>query len=259
MAQLLGICSGEEMEIDFAFKGSAGIGDKNPDGWGYAYFKHNYWVIDKEPFEEGEFEKKEFSLRFPSNFFSNLLISHIRFASMGNKSLENTHPFVQELFENNWVFSHAGHLRMYRHILETSDYLTPKGETDSEEAFCSILGEIKALGRLAADKEIAKQIEKTSKELAKSGGLNFLLSNSEYLFAYYSGYKTLYYAELRPPYETNIVGENNDLWFTLFVKDSDLQISIVASEPLIKDVEWKEMEIDTLYSFKNGKKHKFVF
>ena len=83
MAQLLGICSEDEIEIDFEFKGSAGSGDKNPDGWGYAYSKKDYWVIDKEPFEENQFDKKEFSLRFPANFFSNLLISHIRFASKG--------------------------------------------------------------------------------------------------------------------------------------------------------------------------------
>ena len=53
MAQLLGICCEDEIEIDFAFKGSAGIGDKNPDGWGLAYPKHDHWVVDKEPFQEG--------------------------------------------------------------------------------------------------------------------------------------------------------------------------------------------------------------
>ncbi|MCE7742310.1 MAG: hypothetical protein GOP50_07595 [Candidatus Heimdallarchaeota archaeon] len=258
MAQLLGICSEDEIEVDFAFKGSAGIGEKDPSGWGYAYSKNDYWLVDKEPFEENKFDKKEFSLRFPANFFSNFLISHIRFASKGRKTLENTHPFTQELFERKWLFSHAGHLRMYRHILERSDYLKPKGETDSEEAFCSILGDVKALGRLAADKEIAKQIDKTAEELAKQGGLNFLLSDSEILYAYYSGYKTLYYTEIRPPHETNIIGENNQLWFTLFVKGQDVQICIVASEPLIKDVHWKELDIDTLYSFKKGKRHKYV-
>ncbi|MHA1197821.1 MAG: class II glutamine amidotransferase [Candidatus Heimdallarchaeaceae archaeon] len=258
MAQLLGICCEDVVEIDFAFKGSAGIGDKNPDGWGYAFSKNDYWVVDKEPFEEDKFDKKEFSLRFPANFFSNSLISHIRFASKGRQTLENTHPFDQELFEKRWVFAHIGHLQMYRHVLDTSDYLNPKGETDSEEIFCSILGDVKTLGKLAADKEIAKRIDKTAKELSKQGGLNFLLSDKETLFAYYSGYKTLYYTELRPPYETNLVGENNHLWFTLFVKGQDVQISIIASEPLIKDVHWKELDMNTLYSFRKGKRFKFV-
>jgi glutamine amidotransferase len=186
------------------------------------------------------------------------LISHIRFASKGRKTLEDTHPFIQEMFDKKWVFAHSGHVRMYRHVLESSDYLIPKGETDSEEIFCSILGEVKSLGRLAADKEIAKQIEKTSKELAKQGGLNYLLCDKETLYAYYSGYKTLYYTEIRPPHEVNIVGENNQLWFTLFVKNSDIQISIIASDPLIKEVHWKELDINTIYSFKNGKRYKFV-
>jgi len=258
LAQLLGICSEDEIEIDFAFKGSAGTEDKDPDGWGYAYSKQDYWVVDKEPFEKGQFEKKDFSLRFPSNFYSNYLISHIRFASKGKKTLENTHPFNLELFDRNWVFAHSGHLRMYRHILESSDYLMPQGETDSEEVFCTLLGELKNLGRMAVDKEIAKRLEKTSKELSKQGGLNYLLSDKETMYAYYSGYKTLYYTEIRPPHDINIVGENNQLWFTLFVKDSDLQISIIASEPLVKNVHWRELDINTLYCFKKGKRHKYV-
>ena len=259
LAQLLGIFIEDELEIDFAFKGSAAIGEKNPDGWGYGYSKQDFWVVDKEPFEEGQFDRKDFSLRFPANFFSNILISHIRFASKGRKILEDTHPFTQELYDKNWIFAHSGHVRIYRHVLESSDYLIPRGETDSEEVFCSILGEIKSLGRLAVEKEIARTIEKTAKELSKQGGLNFILSDKETLYAYYSGYKTLYYTEIRPPHETNIVGEDNQLWFTLFAKDADVQISVVASEPLIKDANWKELDMNTLYCFKNGKRVKFVF
>ncbi|TFG08473.1 hypothetical protein EU534_02785 [Candidatus Heimdallarchaeota archaeon] len=258
LAQLLGICCEDEIEMDFAFKGSAGIGDKDPDGWGYAYSKQDHWVVDKEPFKEGEFENKDFTLRFPANFYSNHLISHIRFASKGKKTLENTHPFCIELFDKNWLFAHSGHLRMYRHILESSDFLIPKGETDSEEVFCTLLGEVRNLGRMAVDKEIARQLEKTSKELSKQGGLNYLLSDKETMYAFYSGYKTLYYTEIRPPHTTNIVGENNQLWFTLFVKNSDMQISIVASEPLIKGANWKEFDMDTLYCFRKGKRYKYV-
>lgn len=258
LAQLLGICSEDELEIDFAFKGSACLGEKNPDGWGYAYAKQDYWMIDKEPFKEGQFDKKEFSLRFPANFFSNFLISHIRFESQGKRTLENTHPFTHDLFDKKWVFAHSGYVQIYRHVLESSDYPIPIGETDSEEVFCSMLGEIKSLGRMAAEKEIAKRIEKTAKELSKQGGLNFVLCDQEILYAYYSGYRTLYYTEIRPPHETNIIGEDNQLWFTLFAKDLDVQISIVASEPLIKDARWKELDLNTLYTFKNGKRIKFV-
>jgi len=259
MVQLLGINCEKEIEIDFAFKGSATVSGRHPDGWGYAYLKNEKWMIFKEPFEEDIFELKDFQLNFPTNFFSNNLMSHIRFASKGIKTIENTHPFELELHEKNWAFAHSGHLLIYKHVLRYSEGIEPKGETDSEEVFCTILTEIKNLGYLAKDKEIALNIEKTSKELAKEGGLNFLLSDGDLLFAYYSGYKSLYFTELRPPFDKNIVGEDNQLWFTLFTKDLDVKISIVASKPIIPGVDWRELNINELYSFRDGKRTKFLF
>ena len=258
LVQLLVINCEKEIAIDFAFKGSAAVSGRNPDGWGYAYFKNEKWMIFKEPFEEDIFELKDFQLNFPTNFFSNNLISHIRFASKGIKTIENTHPFELELHEKNWAFVHSGHLRIYKHVLRYSEGISPKGETDSEEVFCTILTETKNLGYLPKAKEIALNIEKTSKELAKEGGLNFLLSDGDLLFAFYSGYKSLYFTELRPPFDKNIVGEDNQLWFTLFAKDLDIQISIIASEPVIPDVEWRELPINELYAFRAGKRTKFL-
>ncbi|MCG3260641.1 MAG: class II glutamine amidotransferase [Candidatus Heimdallarchaeota archaeon] len=197
-------------------------------------------------------------MNFPTNFFSNNFISHIRFASKGIKTIENTPPFELELHDRNWTFAHSGHLRIYKHVLRYSEGISPKGETDSEEVFCTILTETKNLGYLTKDKEIALNIEKTSKELAKKGGLNFLLSDGNLLFAFYSGYKSLYFTELRPPFDKNIVGEDNQLWFTLFTKNLDVQISIIASEPVIPDVEWRELEEDELLTFKSGKRTKFL-
>ena len=46
--------------MDFELKGSAAISGRNPDGWGYAYFKNENWIIYKEAFQEDQFESKEF-------------------------------------------------------------------------------------------------------------------------------------------------------------------------------------------------------
>ena len=85
-----------------------------------------------------------------------------------------------------------------------------------------------------------------------------MLSDGDFLFAYYSGYKSLYFTELRPPFDKNIVGEDNQLWFTLFTKDIDVKISIVASEPIIPGVDWRELNINELYTFRDGKRTKFL-
>ncbi|MHA2357806.1 MAG: class II glutamine amidotransferase [Candidatus Heimdallarchaeaceae archaeon] len=45
MAQLLGIASGEEIEIKFAFKVPSSFTEEAPDGWGYAFYKDREWQL----------------------------------------------------------------------------------------------------------------------------------------------------------------------------------------------------------------------
>ena len=42
---------------------------------------------------------------------SDNVIAHIRKATQGQVSLENTHPFVRELWGRYWVFAHNGNLK----------------------------------------------------------------------------------------------------------------------------------------------------
>jgi predicted glutamine amidotransferase len=42
---------------------------------------------------------------------SDNVIAHIRKATQGRVALENTHPFVRELWGRYWVFAHNGNLR----------------------------------------------------------------------------------------------------------------------------------------------------
>lgn len=38
------------------------------------------------------------------------IIAHIRYATVGNTTLENVHPFTRELWGRNWAFAHNGDL-----------------------------------------------------------------------------------------------------------------------------------------------------
>ena len=49
--------------------------------------------------------------RFPIK--SDNVIAHIRKATQGRTALENTHPFVRELWGRYWAFAHNGHLVDY--------------------------------------------------------------------------------------------------------------------------------------------------
>ena len=45
---------------------------------------------------------------------SDNIVAHIRKATQGRVALENTHPFVRELWGRYWVFAHNGDLKDLR-------------------------------------------------------------------------------------------------------------------------------------------------
>ncbi|MHA2357805.1 MAG: class II glutamine amidotransferase [Candidatus Heimdallarchaeaceae archaeon] len=195
----------------------------------------------------------------PHRFKGKTFISHIRFATHGQITYENTHPFDRELFEDRWVFAHHGHLRLYRHIIDSLEYFKPAGDTDSESAFCAIMEELRLLGKNDSSKEKAQIIEKTAIEFSKQGGINFILSDGEITYTFYSGYKSLSYITLRPPYTSDLEGGNDQLAFTLKLTDKTTPVTIIASMPVLKYVHWKEFDPRKVYIFRNGELIKNVY
>lgn len=259
MSQLLGLTSEKTLDVSFSFKIPSSFEEKSPDGWGYAFFNEGIWQSFKESLDVDKILRLSVKTMSAHKFRCSTFLSHIRYATLGQVTYENTHPFDRELYDSSWFFAHNGHLRLYRHIIDSMETFKPRGDTDSEAAFCMILEDMKSLGRMRNDKEIAKTIYNTAKELVKQGGLNFLLTNGEIFHAFYSGYKKLYFTTLRPPYPDVIVGENRQLKIALQTKNHDSPISIISCEPIIPEANWKEIEISSLYSFKNGQRIKYVF
>ena len=252
MTQLLGINSKEDVRINLAYKLPSSFTEDSPDGWGYAFFSNGEWQLFKESLDVGKVLRIGFKTLSTHEIIGKTFISHIRYATHGESSYENTHPFDYDLFDYRWVFAHYGHLRLYRQIVDRAETFKSKGDTDSEAAFCFILEEISKIGKRDNIKELAEVIEKAAAELSKQGGLNFLLSHGDTLFAYYSGYKSLYYATLNPPFKKNIFGENNQVKLEIITENVEDPITLIASEEIVKFEYWKELEAGKLYIFKNG-------
>ncbi|MBY9001028.1 MAG: class II glutamine amidotransferase [Candidatus Heimdallarchaeota archaeon] len=258
MAQLLGINSQEELNVSFSFRMTSSFDGKAPDGWGYAFYRGTEWQSFKESLDMDKILRLDVTTMSSHEFLCKTLMSHMRYATLGEVTYDNTHPFDRDLFDSRWFFAHHGHLRLYRHIVDSIEYFKPIGDTDSEVAFCVILEAIRKLGKLPSDQELAKSINNTAKELAKQGGMNFLLSDGEVMHAFYSRYKSMYYTTLHPPFEEKIIAESDQLKIVLNVQDVQSPISIITTDPIIAECDWKEFEIGILYSFKNGKRIKFV-
>ncbi len=259
MTQLLGINTQEELNVSFSFRMPSSFEEKTPDGWGYAFYHGTEWQSFKESLDMDKILRLGVKTMSSHEFICKTFMSHIRYATLGKATYDNTHPFDRDLFDSSWFFAHHGHLRLYRHIVNSMEFIKPVGDTDSETAFCVILEEIRKYGRLPSDKDLAITILKTAKGLSKQGGLNFLISNGEMLHAFYSGYKSMFYTTIRPPFEDKIVGQNDQLKVVLKTQNIQTPISIIATDPLFEEFDWKEFEVGTLYSFKNGQRIKFVY
>jgi predicted glutamine amidotransferase len=104
--------------------------------------------------------------------------AHVRRATMGGLSLENTHPFCL----GNYSFCHNGTVIGYRHLLQPG-VREPDGDTDSEHLFNFLMRDYDPAEPVASLRHMAAVAAKCG----PFSGLNFLFSDGERLFAYRLG------------------------------------------------------------------------
>jgi predicted glutamine amidotransferase len=103
---------------------------------------------------------------------------HVRRATMGGLSLENTHPFTL----GNYSFGHNGTVLYYPRLLDEG-VREPEGDTDSEVLFHFLMNEYDPA-------EPADSLRRGITEVVDRSpfsGLNFLFSDGEKLYAYRLG------------------------------------------------------------------------
>src|SRR3954452_21984110 len=109
----------------------------NPDGYGIGTFKDDDSAdVDKRP--AAAYEDELFA-REAREEESRTFVAHVRYASTGGLTLENTHPFEQE----GRIFAHNGYvggLDALEHHLG-ADLELVRGDTDSERLFSLITRE----------------------------------------------------------------------------------------------------------------------
>jgi glutamine amidotransferase len=150
----------------------------NPDGYGIAGFSEaGEPEIDKRPaaaYEDDMFAREARELE------SRTFVAHVRYASTGATTMENTHPFEQRgrVFAHNGVI---GDLPALEAHLGSARSLV-KGETDSERFFALITKEIEARdGDIGAG--IAAAAQWVAQELPIFS-INFILGTATDLWAF---------------------------------------------------------------------------
>jgi len=158
------------------------------DGWGVSFYQQREaWVV-KEPAAASESECERFLER--NRIRSSVVISHIRRATRGAVSFENTQPFSRELGGRSHVFAHNGDLEGVERLgaLHPGRF-RPVGQTDSEYAFCLLLKRLESLwldedGRVPPLGVRRQIVEDFAYSLRPLGPANFLYTDGDAVFVH---------------------------------------------------------------------------
>ncbi len=224
-------------------------GEKHPDGWGIAVYEDGVPKVEKR--DTAAFSDVHFSVA-AARAYAWTVVAHVRAATVGGASLENTHPFVHGSF----TFAHNGTIGLFDAVsvmlawdIDPDLLAHRKGCTDSEFAFYWLLARLERAGayhdgrctdmgtavRVLGDsvRELDRLCEEAgAKEPAK---LNFLLTDGNVLVATRLR-NTLYWVKREGIHDCEVCG----IPHVHHEKGKNYRAVVVASEP-ISDEPWQEV------------------
>lgn len=241
-------------DIRFSFSGLIQRGGRtgpHRDGWGIAFYESRgcRTFHDPSPGCDSEIAKlvATYSLK------SRTVISHIRMATGTSKvCLENTHPFMRELWGQSWAFAHNGRLKGIRRW--PLGAYRPIGTTDSEYAFCWLLGRVRKRFPTPPDhpRHLAAYLRTLCAKISATGTFNVMLSDSRHLFCHCS--TELCWLTRRAPFGTaRLIDTEMTVDFAEQTTPRDI-VTIIATRALTHDEPWQAMAPGSLTAFRNGRR-----
>ena len=254
MCQLLGMNCNVPTDIIFSFTGfhrRGGQTDHHADGWGIAFYEGRgcRLFIDTNPAVSSPVA--ELVRTYPIHSLN--VIAHIRKATVGQVSLENTHPFVREMWGRYWTFAHNGTLKDYVPAFEPGAMrFRPVGSTDSEAAFCAILEALwrRFPGRPPDANDLQQAVRELGDDIAAHGDFNFLLSDGDALFVRCA--TRLSYIVRRAPFaKAHLMDDDYTVDFGLVTTPSD-RVAVIATTPLTDNETWTPISPGESLMFRDG-------
>jgi glutamine amidotransferase len=247
MCQLLGMNANTPTDLMFSFTGFSTRAEEHKDGFGIAFFEGAGTRLFVDAQSARLSPVAEMVRHYPIR--SHNVIAHIRKATQGVVALENTHPFVRELWGRYWVFAHNGDLKNYQPRLHAA--FRPVGSTDSERAFCWLMQELsKAHADLPPVGELTATLAELVPRIAAHGSFNFMLSNGQALWAHCST-KLSWLVREHPFRKARLQDEDISVDFAELTTTAD-RVAVVVTEPLTADEAWRAFAPGELKVFVNG-------
>ena len=248
MCQLLGMNANTPTDVCFSFSGLATRAHEHKDGFGIAFFEDRglRHFIDQHGARTSPVARlvRDYPIK------SDNVIAHIRKATQGRVALENTHPFVRELWGRHWAFAHNGDLKGFSPRLHGA--FRPVGDTDSERAFCWLMQELaKAHASVPGVAELTHTLRELLPQPARHGSFNLLLSNGQALWAHCST-KLFVLQRAHPFGAATLADEDLSVDFAALTTPDD-RVAIVATEPLTQAEPWQALAPGELRVFVGGR------
>jgi glutamine amidotransferase len=241
-------------DICFSFSGfhhRGGRTDEHADGWGIAFYEGPGCRLFIDTKSAVESPVASLVRKYPIHSLN--VIAHIRKATVGNVALENTHPFMREMWGRYWTMAHNGTLKGFspRFNGRYRRY-HPVGCTDSEVAFCYILETLRRQypGGQPPLRELSHALSEVTAELSAHGEFNYLLSNGEVLIAHCA--KRLAYLVRKAPFtKAHLVDEDYAVDFSQVTQPAE-RVAVIATVPLTDNEVWTAMKPGELLMFRDG-------
>jgi glutamine amidotransferase len=250
MCELLGMSANVPTDVRFSFAGLArrgGATGPHRDGWGIAFYEGRgcRTFHDPEPSASSPFARL-LGLR---PIRASITIAHVRRANRGRVALENTHPFVRELWGRPWSFAHNGQLAGLAEL--PLGRFRPIGRTDSERAFCWLLGEIERRHpRLPPTARLDRLLPELFGRLAERGVFNALLSDGRSLYAHCG--KRLSLITRRAPFgRATLIDDDVAVDFSTETTPDDV-VTVIATRPLTRDERWSDLAVGSTSVLRRG-------
>ncbi len=247
MCQLLGLNANTPTDLVFSFTGFAHRAEEHKDGFGIAFFEGPGARLFVDAQSATQSPVAEMIRRYPIR--SRHILAHIRKATQGRVALENTHPFMRELWGRYWVFAHNGNLVDFQPKLHAA--FRPVGDTDSERAFCWLMQELaKNHASLPSVEHLTMTLAELVPTVARHGTFNFLLSHGEALWAHCSTH--LHYIERSHPFAAaQLQDADMTVDFSAHTTPQD-RVALVVTQPLTCNEDWQALRSGELAVFVDG-------
>jgi len=192
MCELFGSRSDHPLELNEYLKEFYSHSPHHPNGWGLALLDGNETHIEKEPLQADKSLYLRERLSVPVQ--GQMVLAHIRYATIGNVEYCNCHPFTgKDCSGRRWTLIHNGTIFEYEPLNGTA--ARQSGETDSERILLYLLEqmnrEIRSKGILNAARRF-QLLNELVCQMASGNKLNLIFSDGEYEYIHTNYANSLY-------------------------------------------------------------------